>query len=56
MQCPRCAVKMISSQRQEQEFLGKYMIVKIISTRECPSCSVEIIAVLPTLFQKEKLT
>lgn len=47
---------MIASQRKELEDIGGKNLLRVVDIRECPSCSVLVICVIPHVIEQEKLT
>jgi hypothetical protein len=46
---------MIYSTHEEREYVGQYLIVKVVAINECPKCSIIVTAVVPVLFKKEAI-
>jgi len=55
MRCPRCGVRTINSQHEEVEDFGHYIVVRAVTTRECPVCLVVIKVVVPKNLSKVHL-
>lgn len=55
MSCPVCNHEMISWKAVEREELGATLVVKTISSRECPACGVEIRITIPTTFEDKRI-
>lgn len=47
MNCQRCKTRMIESTRLEHEFIGDVDFKQVHSMRECPTCDIIIMTIVP---------